>query len=89
MIIKKYDTKEEWLAGRQCCITGTTLSDIVVKRGTTKKMGFYQLVADRVAHDPDPDESPMDRGNRLEREAVEKLSKLTGLPLNKQKTRYG
>lgn len=82
MIIKKYDTKEQWLAGRQCCITGSSLADIVVKRGTGKKMGFYQLIADRVAHNPDPDESAMDRGNRLEREAVEKLNEHTGLKFN-------
>lgn len=80
MIIKQYDSKEEWLENRAGRITGTKLDDVVVKRGTGKKMGFYQLVADRIALPPDPDESPMDRGHRLEQEGLEMLSTYTGVP---------
>lgn len=73
----KFDTKEEWLAGRIGKITGSRLKDIVVKRGTGKKIGFYELIAERLGI-PADGENPMDRGTRLESEAVEMFTKETG-----------
>ena len=73
----KYDTKEEWLAGRIGKITGSRLKDIVVKRGTGKKIGFYELIAERLGI-PADGENAMDRGTRLEAEAVEAFKKETG-----------
>ncbi len=72
----KYDTKEEWLAGRIGKITGSRLKDIVVKRGTGKKIGFYELIAERLGI-PADGENAMDRGTRLEAEAVEAFTKET------------
>lgn len=75
MLTKKYNSKEEWLEDRKGKIGGSTLSDIVVKRGTNEKIGFYQIIAERIAQDPD-EENAMERGTRLEEEAIEKVSKI-------------
>lgn len=71
-----YQNKEEWLNGRIGKITGSRLKDIVVKRGTGKKIGFYELIAERLGI-PADGENPMDRGTRLESEAVEMFEKET------------
>lgn len=70
--MKKLNIKqntEEWFEARRGKITGSTLKDIVVKRGTGKKIGFYRLIADRIAIDADG-EDVMARGHRLEDEAI-------------------
>ena len=72
-----FETKEEWLDARRGKITGSKLKDIVVKRGTGKKIGFYQLIADRLGI-PADDENPMERGIRLESEALQTFAKETG-----------
>lgn len=64
-----YEDRESWLAGRLGKITGSRLKDIVVKRGTGQKIGYYELIAERLALPPDG-ENPMDRGTRLEEEAI-------------------
>lgn len=46
-----------------------------------KKIGFYELIAERLAIPPD-DENCMDRGLRLEEEAAEKFTAETGKKLN-------
>lgn len=82
MIIKKFNTKEEWMSARRGKITGSRLKDIVVKRGTGKKLGYYELIAERLATEPEEDETPMDRGVRLEAEAIERFKKETGKKVN-------
>jgi len=77
MKILKFSDKESWMAARVGKITGTRLRDIIVLRGTTPKKGFYELIAERVALPPDG-ENVMDRGTRLEAEALAKFSKETG-----------
>ena len=77
MIITKFETKEEWMLARKGKITGSRLKDIIVKRGTGQKLGFYELIAERLAVAPDT-ESPMERGTRLEPEAIERFEKETG-----------
>lgn len=74
---------DDWLELRKGKITGSKLKDIVVKRGTGKKVGFYQLIADKLALSPD-NELAMDRGHRLEDEAIEKFEELTGKIVNKK-----
>jgi predicted phage-related endonuclease len=76
----KYETRQDWLAGRLGKITGSRLKDVIIKRGTTKKLAFWELVAERLATRPDVDdtESPIDRGTRLEPEAIARFSKETG-----------
>lgn len=79
MKVTKFETEDAWLEARKGRVTGSSLKDIVVKRGTGQKIGFYKLIADRVAV-PRDDENRMDRGHRLEAEAVERLAQETGLP---------
>ena len=40
---------EEWLEWRKGKITGSRLNDIIVKRGTGRKLGFYEVIAERLA----------------------------------------
>lgn len=81
MKTNKYESREEWLAARRGKITGSRLKDIVVKRGTGKKIGFWELVAEGIGVAPD-DESAMDRGSRLEAEALERFAKESGKKLD-------
>lgn len=76
-----FESKEEWLEARRGRITGSRLKDIVVKRGTGKKIGFWELVAERLGVPPDG-EDVMERGNRLESEAIEQFTKETGKKVN-------
>lgn len=69
MKIKTYETKEDWFEGRKGKVTGSRLKDLVVKRGTDEKMAFYEIIAERIAETAD-DENPMERGTRLEEEAL-------------------
>lgn len=59
---------DEWLEFRKGKISGTMLSDMYSKRGN-RKIGFYELIAQSLSQDPD-DENRMDRGLRLEEEAI-------------------
>lgn len=72
----KFENKEDWLFARRGKITGSRLKDIVVKRGTGKKIGYYELIAERLATEPEG-ENPMERGTRLEPEALERFTKET------------
>lgn len=78
MQVKKFQNKEEWLDARRGKITGSRLKDIVVKRGTGEKIGFYEIIAERLATTPET-ENPMDRGIRLEDEAIQKYSEMNNL----------
>lgn len=77
MQIKTYANEEEWLEDRFGKITGTRLKDLVVKRGTGKKIGYYELIAERIAI-PASSENAMDRGKRLEDLAIERFIQETG-----------
>lgn len=72
----KFDSQEEWLAARRGKITGTRLKDITLKRGEGKKIGFYELIAERLAVESDG-EDPMERGLRLEEEAIARFVEVT------------
>lgn len=77
MITKTFETREEWLESRKGKITGSRLNNIVVKRGTGEKIGFYEIIAERIA-EPADDEDVMERGNRLEEEAIKVFEKKVG-----------
>jgi predicted phage-related endonuclease len=77
MKIKTFKTEDEWLEARSGRITGTKLGGLVSKRNGEKKIGFYSLIAERIAI-PASEENVMDRGHRLEDEAVELFKKRTG-----------
>lgn len=68
---------EEWHEFRKGKISGTILGDIYSKRGG-RKIGFYEIIADKLGLEPD-DENRMDRGLRLEDEAIAIFEEKTGL----------
>jgi hypothetical protein len=84
MKITKFETHEEWMAGRIGKITGSRLKDLIVKRGTgdKKKIGFYELIAERIGL-PADGENPMERGHRLEEEAIERFEVVTKKEVDK------
>lgn len=70
---------DEWLEFRKGKVTGSKLKNIIVKRGNKKKIGFYELMAERIATlDGYEEESPMNRGTLLEDEALGVFEKNTG-----------
>lgn len=76
MKIQSFEDEKEWLAARLGKITGSRLKDVIVKRGTEKKKGFYELIAERIGTIRPP-EKPMDRGHRLEDEALDRFAEAT------------
>lgn len=72
----------EWDEIRKGKITGSKLKQIVVKRGNKKKLGFYELLADRLSIEEEL-EDPMERGHRIEQEAIDLFSKETGLKVDR------
>ncbi|MDE2015985.1 MAG: YqaJ viral recombinase family protein [Patescibacteria group bacterium] len=79
----RFENSEDWLAARAGKITGTRLKDIVVKRGTGKKIGFYELIAERLFSPPDG-EDPMERGTRLQDEALDAFCAETGKKVKRE-----
>lgn len=69
---------EDWHNLRRGKITGSTLKDIIIKRGTTRKIGSYQLVAENLGISDDGFSSDRERGIALEPEAREKFCEKTG-----------
>lgn len=76
MKIQKFSNEEDWLEARLGKITGTRLKNLI-GRGGIKKMGYWELIAERIAI-PASEENVMDRGKRLEDEAIEQFKKKTG-----------
>lgn len=81
MHIERFENYDDWKAARIGRVTGTVLKDIVTLRGDGKKIGYWQLLADRLCT-PAEDENPMDRGVRLEEEAIENFTIITGKSVN-------
>lgn len=77
MKILKFTKEADWLDARRGRVTGTRAGNFGLKRGGGYKKGFYEVIAERVAV-PRDDENVMDRGKRIEEEAVERFAKETG-----------
>ena len=75
MKIEKYESREEWLDARLGRVTGTRLKDLVSKGKV--KTGFYEIIAERIAI-PADEENHMDRGLRLEDDALQRFAKESG-----------
>lgn len=73
----KYKTEEEWLEGRKGRIGSSRLGSMFSKRDKKPLKSFYEVIAERVAL-PATDENVMDRGHRLEDEAVRRFNEETG-----------
>ena len=78
MKITLYTDRESWLAARRGKITGTRVKDLIVKKGTGKKKAYYELIAERLAVEPEEGETSMDRGSRLETEGIQRFVEITG-----------
>jgi len=77
------NNEEKWLEARKNKVTGTFLGKILSQKDSGKpKVGFYQMIADRVAL-PADGTNPMERGRRLENEALARFEKETGKKVNK------
>lgn len=82
-----FENRDQWMLARQGKITGTRLKDIIVKRGTGEKKGYYELIAERLSVTEEefegfvPNETPMNRGTRLQTKALEKLKTALGKPI--------
>lgn len=81
MKIPRFEDEDSWLEARLGRITGTRLKDLVVRRGSGYKIGFYEIIAERISI-PANAENVMDRGKRLEDEALERFAKETKKKVN-------
>lgn len=77
-----FKTEEAWLDARRGKITGTRLGNLFSKRDQKPLKGYYELIAERVALPP-TDENAMDRGHRLETDALDRFVSETGKKINK------
>ena len=69
---------QEWHNLRRGKITGTGLKRLTGSK-TVRDNFFYEILAQRLSVDDGNDESDMDRGVRLEAEAIEAFEKKTGI----------
>jgi predicted phage-related endonuclease len=72
-----FENKDDWMEARRGKITGSRLKDIIVKRGTGFKIGVYEVIAERLGLST-AWEDPMERGSRLEPEAIERFEREMG-----------
>jgi len=79
----KFEDEHSWLEARRGRITGTRLKDLINKRGGAPKLGYYELIAERIAL-PASQENAMDRGHRLEKDACARFAKETGKKVNNE-----
>jgi len=83
MKISKFLDENSWLEKRKGLITGTKLKDVLPKQGGKGyRIGFFEILAEKIAI-PATQESAMDRGKRLEEEAIEEFEKQTKKKVNK------
>jgi putative phage-type endonuclease len=73
----KYDSKEDWFAGRKTRITGSRLKDIYAVR-KERKQGFWELLAERLEIGDDESDNPMQRGTELEAKAIKEFEEHEG-----------
>jgi hypothetical protein len=78
----KFESREAWLNGRLGLITGSEVRKTVTLRGDGIKSGVYrrayESIAGAAAINEEDDERAMDRGIRLEPEAIARFEKETG-----------
>lgn len=69
---------EEWHEIRKGKVTGTLLQKILSSRADTRDGAFYKVLADRLSTAGIDEESDMERGMRLEADAVAEFERRTG-----------
>jgi len=75
---------QEWLDARQGVVTGSKALKMITKRGNSIKDGFYEHIAEQLAIEAEY-EDPMERGHRLEPDALEAYAEKTGKKVEKGK----
>lgn len=81
MKIETFENEKDWLEARRCRITGSRLAKLIVKRGTEKKIEFYEMIAERLTKPREEGEvklNPMDHGHHYEPEAISRFEQKTG-----------
>lgn len=81
MKTEKYEDRDAWLDARRGRITGTRAGGLLSKRNGAPLKGYWELVAERIALPPDG-ENAMDRGNRIEDDAVARFVEETKKKVN-------
>ena len=82
MKTQTFNNEIEWLEARKGKITGSRLGLLFSKRDKKPLKPFYEIIAERVAI-PADDENAMERGKRLEIEALERFEEETKKKVNK------
>ena len=77
----KFESKDDWFAGRKTRITGSRLKDIYAVR-KERKQGFWELLAERLEIGDDESDNPMQRGTDLEKEAIAQFEEHEGKTVN-------
>lgn len=81
MHIQTFENEKDWLEARRGKITGSRLAKLIVKRGTEKKIEFYEMIAERLSKPREEGEvklNPMDHGHHYEPEAISRFEQMTG-----------
>lgn len=79
--MKKHNLEQrtdEWHFLRKGKITGTTLKGLMSSKKDTREDAEYELIAERLSTGAESDENAMDRGTRLEPEALAAFEFETG-----------
>lgn len=90
MKVLKFDEasggREGWLNARLGKLTGSRARDVITLKGDSIKADAYNLVAERLIGSAAlvEDESAMERGTRLEPEAIDRFTKETGKKVSKE-----
>lgn len=74
--------RDLWIYARRGKITGSKLKDVYSARGI-RKIGFWELVAERLGLPPDDGETALERGQRLEGDAIDRFAAETGKTVDK------
>lgn len=81
MIIETFEDRWSWLEARRGKITGSRLESVLTRRGEGYKIGVYELIAEKLGLSVEK-EDPLERGHRLEPEAIARFAADTGKTLN-------
>lgn len=91
MKVIKFAGREDWMESRLGKITGTRLEDVIPKRnGNGRKIGFYELIAERLTVSEEDfegyvsNETPLERGTRLQKYAIDRFRKETGKKVDEE-----
>lgn len=86
-VLKFQDSeREEWLYARRGKITGSKLKDIYSPRKNAEpKIGYYELIAESLGLPPDEKETALERGQRLEGDAIARFVQDTGIAVDTTK----